>query len=138
MASGKLPRLNSNNLRLLFFGIDTKIFNRLPDNFMVNLSPPGKRVERGDDGGFRVNFKKSPQPRPRVAAAKTVRAQREQTAGNPRRDLVGHGADVVRHGDERPLLFRQQGFDVGFFWPAAVGCSMFQRWQRMASVRSSL
>ena len=59
-------------------------------------------------------LKEPAQPRARVAAAKTVRAQREQAARNPRCNLVGHGADVVGHGDERPLLFRQQRLDVGF------------------------
>jgi hypothetical protein len=74
-----------------------------------------KRVERGDDGGFRVHFEEAAQPRARVAAAKAVRAQRHQAARNPRRNLVGHQPHVIRNGHKHPLLFRQQRLDVGFF-----------------------
>ena len=73
-----------------------------------------QRVKRGDDGGLGVHFEEAPQSCARVAAAKTVRAQRHQSARHPRRNLVGHQPHVIRNRDKGPLLFRQQRLDVGF------------------------
>jgi len=92
----------SNQLRLNFFGINAQIFDGLRDNFATDEIFFRERIERADDGALGVHFKKPAQARAGVAAAKTIRAQREQSARNPRRNLVGHSADVVGNGDERP------------------------------------
>ena len=112
--SNTLLSAQSNQLRLDLFRINPKILDGLFDELRLDKPLGRQRVKRADDGGFGVHFKEAPEPPPGVTAAKTVRPQREQSARNPRRNLVGHGADIVRNGHKCPLLFCQQFFDVGF------------------------
>src|ERR1039457_1993051 len=99
MARWKIPK-NSDELRHELFGIHAQIFDRLREDFALDETFFRQRVKRADDGGLRSHREKPAQPRPRVAAAKTVRAERELSARNPRCNLIRHGADVVRNGDE--------------------------------------
>ena len=43
-----------------------------------------------------------------------VALQREQTARHPRRNLIGHSANVVGYRNEGPLFLRKQILEVGF------------------------
>ena len=102
-------------LRKNFFGIHIQVFDRLRDDGLDRFSFLGEGIQRGDDGGFGIHFEEAAQVRARVAAAKTIRAQRDQAARNPRRDLVRHDSHIIRDRNEHALLFLEQVFHVGFF-----------------------
>ena len=100
-------------LRVDFFRVYAEVFDGLGDDFAADLALFRQREQGADNCALRVHFEKSAQTGAGVAAAKAVGAKCEQTAGNPRRDLFGHGTDVVRNRDECPLLFRQKVFEIG-------------------------
>ena len=104
-----------NQLGLDFLRVHAQVFDGLCDDFAAELASFSQREQRPYDRAFGVHFEEPAQPLARVAAAKAVGSQREEAARDPLRDLVGHGADVVRNCHECSLLFRQKIFDVGFF-----------------------
>ena len=68
--------------------------------------------------------KKRRKIRPGVAPAETVRAQRHQSARNPRRDLVRNHFHVIRDRDEHALFVLEQRFQIGFSGaPVDAACS---------------
>ena len=114
-----------------------KIFDRFGHALarrLALLAPVGKR---GDGDALGVDFEVPAQRLAAFAAAEAVGAQREQAAGHPRVDLLGHGPHVVRAAMNGPFVACERLLDVAAA-AARVGCSMFQRSHSCASRRSSV
>ena len=93
---------------------------------------PGERMERGDDDLVPIHLEVPSQRRPRVAAAKAVRAQCDEAPLHVGGDHLGVRADVVTGGDHR-LLPRQASFQVaGTFLPFRVQAVPPLRFPRLA------
>ena len=96
----------------ILFWIHAQVLNGLRDDRPVELTALRKRMERGDGGALRVHFKKAPQGRARIAAAIAIRAQRRQTAGHPRGNLIRHHFHIVADGNEWAGFARQCCFQI--------------------------
>src|SRR4051794_9875435 len=61
---------------------------------------------------FPRRFRKTGGGRAGFAASETIGAQRRQTTGDPRRDLVRHDFHEIGDGDERALFFFKQRLQI--------------------------
>src|ERR1051326_9493008 len=75
---------------------------------------------RGHDH-FRIDLKEPPQPRPGIAPAESVRAERYKAAGNPRGNLIRDDFHVIRYCHESTVLIFQHSLQIRF---SRLGCRM--------------